>query len=309
LRREDDLDVRLMRELLSPGSFRWDVRESYSSMAKRLGVDEETIRKRLKRAELGGILGGFYLVPNPHLFGMESTVVELDVDDEERKPLVTSQLKLVEGVVFILDFHGKRFRVVFYREGNQTASRRLDLIRSICGAKVDVHWDERFPVCGIRMKTTDWLVFKALRKQARRSLNEVADEIGVSTRTVKRRFELMRSQNAFFLVPLLAFERAAVVTASFTVRISGSRKRAIDEDIRSGLERVLFSNTSAEQYSVFTVLCDNFMAAEMTLKAIRKTPGVEEASMGINKQFIIVSDWIDEQVARHVDAVERPLAR
>src|SRR5579871_786867 len=96
MRREDDLDVRLMREFASPGSFRWDVRVSYSSIARRLGVDEETVRRRLKLAQESGVVRGFQLIPNPHLFKMESAVVELEVGSSHRKPVAISQIKLVD---------------------------------------------------------------------------------------------------------------------------------------------------------------------------------------------------------------------
>jgi DNA-binding Lrp family transcriptional regulator len=199
MRREDDLDVRLMRELASPQSFRWDVRESYSSIARRLGVDEETVRRRLKLAERSGVLQGFQLIPNPHLFKMESAAVELEVERTERKSIALSQIKLVEGVILVVDFHGERLRTVFYYDNERSLARKLQLLSSICGDRGERHWTERFPPCNIRMRETDWRILESMRKEARRSLSEVAERIGVSTRTVKRRLTAMTQGNAFYL--------------------------------------------------------------------------------------------------------------
>lgn len=54
--RADDLDVRIFKDLGNPDSLQWNVRETYSSIAGRLEVDEETVRRRLKRAEHFGSL-------------------------------------------------------------------------------------------------------------------------------------------------------------------------------------------------------------------------------------------------------------
>jgi DNA-binding Lrp family transcriptional regulator len=54
MHRLDDLDVRIMKELGNPNSFQWNVRESYSNIAKRIDVDEETVRRRLKHRHYGG---------------------------------------------------------------------------------------------------------------------------------------------------------------------------------------------------------------------------------------------------------------
>jgi DNA-binding Lrp family transcriptional regulator len=67
----DDLQVRILRELTSPASFRWNVRESYASIGKKLGVDAETVRKRVKRARERGFLQSWRLIPNPDALGEE----------------------------------------------------------------------------------------------------------------------------------------------------------------------------------------------------------------------------------------------
>lgn len=287
-----------MRELASPGSFRWDVRVSYSSIARTLGVDEETVRRRLKLAEKSGVVGGFQLIPNPHLFKMESAVVELKVGSSHGKSVALSQIKLVEGVILVVNFHGERLRVVLYYENERSLARRLQLISSICGDQGQQHWRERFPPCNLRMRDTDWRILEAMRKEARNSLSDVAKQIGVSTRTVKRRLTAMTQANAFYLMPISAYQKSAVVTCSFTVRCHDrKRKSIVDQEIKSKLARMVFSNTSADEYSMFSVLCNNMSEAEAMLEMMGGIKGVDSVEMGVVKEVIFVSDWLDEQVA------------
>ena len=299
MRREDDLDVKLMRELVSPGSFRWDVRESYSTIAKKLGVDEETVRKRLKRAQLAGVLEGFHLIPNPHLFNMDSSAIELEVDDEANKPEVISQIALLEGVVLIVDFHGSRVRVVIYCESDQGLARKVQLISKMCASQGEVHWTESFPSCRVKMKRTDWLILRSLRREAKKLLVDVADEVHISTRTVRRRFEGMIEGNAFYLMPITSYEKSAVVMCSYTVDCPDRLlKKSADLSIKTLLQRIIFSNTSAKRYSVFSVLCNNFGEADNIRKEIAGVKGVESVKMGVVRKVIYVPDWLDERIAR-----------
>jgi len=64
LYRPDRLDAGILRELQNPAS-RWNVRKSFARIAKRLQVDEETVRRRVDRMEALGVVQGWTIIPNP----------------------------------------------------------------------------------------------------------------------------------------------------------------------------------------------------------------------------------------------------
>jgi DNA-binding Lrp family transcriptional regulator len=69
MHRPDTLDLRIIKEIGTPRSMQWNVRESYASIAKRVGVDEETVRKRIKRQEKLGAIQGWRAVIHSNLIG------------------------------------------------------------------------------------------------------------------------------------------------------------------------------------------------------------------------------------------------
>jgi DNA-binding Lrp family transcriptional regulator len=195
----DDLDRKIMREMESPESFRWNIRESYASIAKRLGVDEETVRKRVERVRQSGILQGWQLIINPHLIGRESASIELEVGSESAKNSAISQLKLTEGIISILSFHGRQLQVGFYYRNEKALARQISLMESICGCRGSMLWNVSFPPFRLKMSRTDWMILDALRKDPRTKLSDLAREVKVSTRTLNRRIERMIQGWAFFL--------------------------------------------------------------------------------------------------------------
>lgn len=224
----DRLDAKIIRELASTPDFR----ESYASMAERLGVDEETLRKRVKRLQ-GQEFESLQLSLNPSVLGREVVCIELRVDDEARKPAMISQIKLVDGVVQIVDFHGKEVEVVLWHEGEQDLLRKVQLISSICGDEEAFYWPLEIPRSNHRLRKTDWQILKAMRKEPRKSLLEIAAEIRASVRTVKRRLALMTKENVSFL-PIPSFKKSPTLSISFLVHCPDhTKKKVLDNLLQS----------------------------------------------------------------------------
>ena len=92
-----ELTVRIMKELSITPSH-WNVKRSYSEVAKKLGVDEETVRIRIQSLKQSGFLLGWRLILNANLIGRESSIIALELDDIEKKDEAIAQLTRMDGV-------------------------------------------------------------------------------------------------------------------------------------------------------------------------------------------------------------------
>jgi DNA-binding Lrp family transcriptional regulator len=290
-----------MKELTSPRSFRWDIRESYASIAEKIGVDEETVRRRVKRARESGFLKGWKLFLNPHLMGLESTGMQLEIDDEERKAAVISQVELVDGVVILVNFHGKALRIILYYENESDLERKIQQIRSICGNDKLVRWKGGFPASDLKMKRTDWEIVKAFRKDPRRSPSEVADELKVSARTVKRRLTIMTENNSIFMLTELDYDKSLGVACDFLIICPDETKRSeVDKQMRARLDRVVFSFTEAKGFSIFALICLNLSESEEIHRWIKGMDGVSDVRVDILRGNILVDKWLDEEIEKQL---------
>ncbi len=297
MHRLDDLDVRIMKELGSPGSPQWNVRETYSNIGRRLGVDEETVRRRLKRAEETGSLPGWKMMVNPHLVGCRAAGVDLEVQLEEQKAQAISEVRRIGGVVKVLNFRGPGLQATLFYPHEDALKANLGRLRSICGGPEPTVWEIGFPAPRVRMKTIDWRIVEAMLDDARESLEPVSESVGFSVRTVERRLTALAAGRATYLQGIPNFRRFAGVSCVFLVFCpDGKKKGAVDNLVLSKVQRTELSDTSPKEYSTFVMIFDNLHEADDTLEWIQSLDGVMRVRMGLMKELLVELGWLRDEV-------------
>jgi DNA-binding Lrp family transcriptional regulator len=202
-----------MREMATSPS-QWNVRRSYTDVARKLGVDEETVRNRLRMMKEMGLLLGWRLIVNARLLGMESSNFVLEFQEPEAKEASIPHIRELDGVVLIQNFFGKALQVtIFHAEGDGFKWRDSEIIDSPASeARLVTRWKVSLPRCEHKPKEIDWRIIGSMLRNAERKFPEVARELKVSTRTVKRRVNLMMGSSAFFIQPVLDLRKAVGVT-------------------------------------------------------------------------------------------------
>ncbi len=295
--------MRIIRELGSPSSAPWNVRVSYADISRKLGVDEETIRLRVKRARERGAFPTWQLMVNPRLLGCDAVSLELEVDAEERKAKVLSQIRLVDGVTKLHDYRGKGVQVALYSEPGEPLARKIQLIESICGSPKSTQWTSRFPEPSVRMTKTDWKIIKALREDTSKEPAEVAAAIGTSARTVQRRISKMREGKAVFLSGNPNVGGVVGLVCCFVVYCPDAQhKRSVDANLRSEFRRVGHIDSSPKDYSILGLPCENLAEADRALETMKSMDGVQGADMRIMKNLILVQDWLTSEIERRIAA-------
>jgi len=301
LTRSDNLQLRILREIASPSTFGSKLRPTYSDIAKKLGVDEETARVRVRRAQQSGSVLGWQLALNPHLLGREATNVMLEVDDPSSKDSVISRIELVDEVVMIMDFYEKPIRVVFYHENDRDRERRLSLIQSTCGDKNPITWQDVFAPCDVKLKRTDWQILKALRTDSMQSNADIANELRVSARTVKRRLSFMTGSKAIYSFARGDVKKMPGMAYFFLVDCAnGGKKDQVDEKITSRLENAVYIETGNKQYSTFTVVFQNPAEADETYRWMKSLDGADDVKMSMMREIVSVPDWLDKEIEKHL---------
>ncbi len=287
----------LMRELWgSPDT--WNTKKSYIEIAMKLGVDEETVRNRVKHLRDVGFLLGYRLVPNPTLLGRVFASLRIEFQDRESKQAAIPRLAEIDGVINIGSAYDTSVLVTVLADQGPDFSK---LIVGL-GVEGEVSW-----VPGLGLRTTsfrmtklDWEIVSLLLRDAERKLDEIAKQLKVSTRTVKRRLNMMMEETAIFTMPMVDLRKTEGISYQLRVQSEQGKKSEVEKSVVAKIGDVIFRASDSQNGSVFGFTGANVAEGNDILEWVKQQPGVKSASMTIAERVVQVFDWIEREVERRV---------
>ena len=293
----DDLDVRILREVNCPDSPQWNVRESFTAIGRRVGVDEETVRLRVLRLRDRGVLPALRIAINPRLLGLEEMGLDLEVPDGTAKTAVLSRLRSLPGVTQVADFQGPGALAVLWHDGADAVTWLRKQIDPVGVWALRASWRTPFPEPTIKMRSVDWRILASMRDDARKDLRTVASTARTTVRTVYRRLSAMTEGKAAFVVGMPNPGRVVGLLCNYLVYCSDSAgKRAADAVVLREFPRIGTFDTGPERYSIFGMVCENLSRAEETLAQLRALYRVVTVRLAIVREIFSVDDWLDSRL-------------
>ena len=293
----------LMRELWGSPDI-WNNKKSYIEIATKLGVDEETVRNRIKHLRDTGFFLGYRLVPNPVLLGRTFSSLRIEFKDRESKQAAISRLALMDGVINIGSTYDKSVLVTLLADEDQDFSK---LIVGL-GVQGEVSWVPGLGMrtTGFRMTRLDWEIVSLLLRDAERKLDDIAKQLKVSTRTVKRRLNMMMKETAIFTMPMVDLRKTEGISYQLRVQSKMGKKSEVEKSIVAKIGDVIFRASDSQNGSVFGFTGANVAEGSDILDWVRQQAGVRSASMTIAERVVQVFDWIEKEVETCVKKMPIP---
>ena len=287
----------LMRELWGSPDI-WNTKKSYVEIAAKLGVDEETVRNRVKHLRDSGFLLGYRLVPNPDLFGRTFASLRIEFKDRESKQAAIPLLSKVEGVMNIGSTYDKSVLVTLFAGEDQDFSKLLIAL----GVEGEI---SSVPGLGLRitnfrMTGLDWEIVSLLLRDAERKLDEIAKQLKVSTRTVKRRLNMMMKENAIFTMPMVDLRKTEGISYQLRVVSEQDKKSEVEKSVAAKIGNLVFRASDSQNGSVFGFTGANVAEGNEILEWVRKQPQVKSADLTITEKVVQVFDWLESEVQRQL---------
>jgi DNA-binding Lrp family transcriptional regulator len=280
----DELDVRIFRALTTDNSrpsFFTPLKISLRDVARKLQVDDVTVRNRYKRLQEKGILSGWKVLPNPSLFGYRIVNVLVDTPPRSPKDDMIRKLRLVDGVVGIYDVHGDSLGVTLLFDSNQSLSRIIKLISRITNAENIIQVRAAsLPAQIGRLTDTDWAIVRSLADDASKSYVQVAKELGLSPRTIKSRLLKLEINRALIIGPMISLAAIDGMIGLFLFYsyTKPELKGEVDQAILShfGASYLLAMMTDPDRAYVILV-APTMASVKSYLKWTKQQPGVASA--------------------------------
>jgi DNA-binding Lrp family transcriptional regulator len=297
----DELDVKIFRTLVSESAVspsNPQLKTSLRAIASRLGVDDMTVNYRYRRLQELGWMSVWPLIVNPTYFGCKTLDVLVDVQPEAAKAEMIRNIRLIPGVVVLLNFYGRALKILVMYSSDESRSRLVELISRITNAEKLTQSRMAMPRSKtVRLTETDGAIIKALGKDARRSTVSVARELGLSTKTVRNRVDKLRRENTIFTLPNLNVSRIrglipVLLSYSYSNR---EAKGPVDREILSHFESNYLWGTFADSESGSVMLSAPTVAEIQTfLDWARSQPGIASARIDIPTEQLSFPERLSE---------------
>lgn len=305
----DALDLKILRHMgTAPWASPLPATENLrpSVLARHLEVSPETVKDRIAKLEAAGVIEGYRAYPNLRHLGLSYSVHALRVQGA-RKARAFEQAQLVDGVIEVMDLQGPLLVVGLAYATSTERERRLRLLSDLTGDATPVHtFDARLPPVERPLTHLDWRILFELHRDARRPHGALAEELGVSYRTVKRRVDRMVTASSLSIIPVVEVSRIRGVipfqlAATVGPKSDASASRVLAERF---LDRLLQPFPHTEGPS--RLVGGSFFAE--TLDEVERMRAQAAEVLGTADVLVLLvarsreTGWLEERIGREVAA-------
>lgn len=288
----DRLDFLILRTLLVNNGIPPGVpvfRKSFRSMGKELGVDQGTIRKRIKRFQERRVLKGWCLGVNPALTGHDIIQAWFEIKGELSKNDLVARLLSIPDVERACNYLGPKVSVVLFNRKGTNPEALLARISKLAGPGATLHKSGVIATAPHVLNRTDEAIITNLRNDPWRPFATVAKELGFSERTVKRRVAALSEQGQIYMLPIVDLKALeGIVPVELVVEYESNESRSsvngkVASYVREGL---VFSDTSGP-YGYFALFVPNVSQVEHIRYRVNQIRGVRKVHSDVLQDVVL----------------------
>jgi len=258
-------------------------------MGKELGVDQATIRKRIRQFQENRILRGWYLGVNPGLEGNDIVHAWFEVEGESAKGDLVAKLLSVTEVERACNYLGPKISIVLLSKKGRDHDVALRHLARMLGPGVSLHKQRVIVTASTSLKKTDAEIIASLRRDPWKPFAAISDEIRLSARTIKRRVSSLSEEGVIYMLPIIDLKalqgtipvELLVDYASADARTSANEKIAMR--VKEGL---VFSNISGP-YGYFALVVPNVAQVEQIVHWTSQLRGIRGVHADLLQDVIL----------------------
>lgn len=270
----------------------WNAKKPYVEMARNLGVDEETVRNRIKHMKKSGFLAGWRLLPNPSLLNRTYSFLLLKIKDPNSKQETISRLMSKDGVVFIINYYGDTILITLFDDYQKMSSKQIFDLGTVTYPIVS---EISVPRTDFQMTALDWDISRQLLSNAEKKVASIAKVVGASEKTVRRRLEKMMASSAIFVSPMTNLRRMTGVCYDLMIQSKAGEKAEVDSFALSKITNLVFATGDSKNGSFITFGTSNVSQGDEIFMSVKQCSKVESATMNIIEEVIHNFSWLERE--------------
>lgn len=282
----DRKDLNIMRMLLING------RASYRSIGDELELSSNTVKTRVMKMIEEGAIVRFLTNVKLEAFGYDLIYVVVRHGSEQENEILR-KTKLVGNTFMVINCVGGMTVLGLAVKGE--LEKKMELVKTLLEPAVVV---SIFPVKASpvkRLTRTDLMLIRHLIKYPRASANDIARAIKVSTRTVKRRFDLLtKNEVIHFMILFNPASMKGFIHFSMMLEVDEKKYRDVVGHIYKELsDYFLLPPPPMYQKSAIVVILysDNLYSMDEMFKKVKNLDGVKNVELFMPSKLEFKQDW------------------
>ncbi len=306
----DAKDVRIFCEMaFGTTSFSaiQDRHVSPSEIGKKVGLDEKTVRIRVKKMEDDGFIKYYQVVPNLNLFGLGHLgFYRMESLTLQTKYNLVEQTHTTPFLVETIDYLG---HIVSVAIAGRTPGEIHEIAEQLASkfelARREIH-HRQTAECALRPDNLDWQIIKELRYSARRNSTDLAKALDITPRMVEYRIGKLLDSGAMLMRATIdPGKQTGLVFYELELSVDALHQSAVASELRARFGERLWSTLSSKGVLIASVF--GFSMGEVEDAAIDsgKIQRVKSCLPYLLKDTIEPRgpNWIDRLIEQKLDGV------
>ncbi|MDG6917310.1 MAG: Lrp/AsnC family transcriptional regulator [Nitrososphaerota archaeon] len=318
----EPLDIAMLRAMYREGGISFagfDPRLNANRVAQALHIGRARVAARLRLWRQSGFLSHYSVLVNPRLLGLIGGSVAIRCGSAKERSEMLSRLKLVDGVISAVEFLGNWVSVEVLAPDETTLKRRRDLLRSLCTSaapQVDPLFLWNIPRPTRELTPLDLRIVRALRDRPTASLAEMAHRVGISTRTMTRRYAALLDDWAVWFSPVFNLRALVnpIVWIEATVeddRAKANLTRALQAEYPNSIPMVQMPNASdpSVNWVLLITALPSIARLDDLEEFLASQPGLLEHETLVMVTMHDFPEWFDTHLKGFLSPPRKPVER
>ncbi len=281
-------------------------RISPTEIGKNLGLDEKTVRLRVKKMEDEGFIKYYQALPNLSLLGIRSiSLYSFEAADIPSKHEAIEYLRNSPWIMEMVDTLGPIFTAVMAgfssEEIQKTANEITDKLRLKRQWKIS---DRNVATTTLSPSNLDWLIMRRLRYDALCPIKDVAEALSVTYKMVDHRISKLLESRALFIRAMIDVQQQrGIIFYILSLVVDEAKQSRIMMDLQETYrEKLWFFTTLRGGFLLVNLFAFTSGEPEEALMNTLKLEGVKQRSLLILKEWIEPErpNWTDKLIEGNI---------
>lgn len=307
--RMDEKDVRIFCEMgfkyLDHTSF-VERHVSPTEIGRKLGLDEKTVRLRVKKMEDEGFIKYYQTIPNLALFGKKwMGIYTFEAPDIPSKQGAIRFLQSSPWVLDITDWMGPIFATTLAGPSPEQVQSAVDEVTDELKLKSSFKIaDRRSREPAMEPNKLDWQIMQRLRYDALCPTSDIAGELSVTYKMVDYRISKLLESAVFLVRAIINAQRQqGIIFYALLLFVDETRKETIIKELQEK-EGARVWQIFSPMPGILSVNMFGFTPGEPE-EALTKTlrlEGIKQGFLGVFKEMIEAQrpNWIDKLIEKQI---------